>query len=55
MQKRQEAGRSSLLATQYRRKVTVDEPLTPYDRIAPTGNGGTPRTGNASDDCQRLR
>jgi len=55
MQKRQEAGLSSLLAAICRHKLTVDEPLTPYDRIAPTGNGGTPRTGNASDDCQRLR
>ena len=36
--KRQEAGRSSLLATQYRRKVTVDEPLTSYDRITTMSN-----------------
>ncbi len=53
--KRQEAGRSSLLATQYRRKVTVDEPLTSYDRITTMSNCGTPRTGNASEDWQRLR
>ena len=26
-----------------------------FDRIAPTGNCGTPRTGNASEDWQRLR
>ncbi|WP_303036108.1 hypothetical protein [uncultured Duncaniella sp.] len=25
------------------------EPLTPPDRIAPTGTGGTPITGNASE------
>ena len=42
--KRQETVRSSLLAAICRHKVTVDEPLTPFDRIAPTGNGGTPRT-----------
>ena len=38
-----------------RHKVTVDEPLTPYDRITPMGNCGTPRIGNASEDWQRLR
>lgn len=37
-----------------RQKVTVLA-LTPFDRIAPTGNCGTPRTGNASEDWQRLR
>ena len=37
-----------------RQKVTV-RALTPFDRIAPTGNCGTPRTGNASEDWQRLR
>ena len=31
-----------------RQKVTV-QALTPFDRIAPTGNCGTPRTGNASE------
>ena len=37
-------------------KVTVSRSsLTPFDRIAPTGNCGTPRTGNASEDWQRLR
>lgn len=30
-----------------RQKVTV-QALTPFDRNAPTGNCGTPRTGNAS-------
>ena len=29
--------------------MTVDEPLTPIDRIAPMGTGGTPITGNASE------
>jgi len=28
--------------------VTVDEPLTPFDRLTPIGTGGTPITGNAS-------
>ena len=37
-----------------RQKVTV-QALTPFDRIAPMGNCGTPRTGNASEDWQRLR
>ncbi|WP_304480348.1 hypothetical protein [uncultured Duncaniella sp.] len=27
----------------------MDEPLTPYDRIAPIGNDGTPITGKASE------
>ena len=27
----------------------MDEPLTPYDRIAPIGNGGTPINVNASE------
>ncbi len=27
----------------------MDEPLTPPDRIAPIGTGGTPITGNASE------
>ena len=49
--KRQETVRSSLLAAICRHKVTVDEPLTPYDRITPMSIGGTPRTGNASEDC----
>ncbi len=53
--KRQEAGRSALLAAICRHKVTVDEPLTPYYRSTPMGIGGTPRTGNASEDWQRLR
>ncbi|WP_289393424.1 hypothetical protein [uncultured Duncaniella sp.] len=43
------------MATQCRRKVTVDEPLTSYDRITTMSNCGTPRTGNASEDWQRLR
>ena len=39
-----------------RQKVTVSRcSLTPFDRIAPTGNSGTPRTGNASEDWQQLR
>ena len=46
--RRQEAGRSSLLAAICRHKVTVDELLTPSDRITPMGNCGTPRTGTAS-------
>ncbi|TGX79795.1 hypothetical protein [Palleniella muris] len=29
----------------------MDEPLTPCDRLAPNGNGGTPITGNASEVC----
>ncbi|WP_172469003.1 hypothetical protein [Muribaculum intestinale] len=29
--------------------MTVIEPLTPPDRIAPIGTGGTPITGNASE------
>ena len=32
----------------YRQKVTV-QALTPIDRIAPMGTGGTPITGNASE------
>ena len=32
-----------------RHKVTVDEPLTPSDRIAPMGNRGTPIIGYASE------
>ena len=47
--KRQERARSSWLAAGCRRKVRVDEPLTPPDRIAPIGTGGTPITGNASE------
>lgn len=27
----------------------MDEPLTPFDRIAPMSTGGTPITGNASE------
>lgn len=27
----------------------MDKPLTPCDRLVPNGNGGTPRTGNASE------
>ena len=50
----QESGRSSLLAAICRHKVTVLA-LTPSDRITPMGNGGTPRTGNASEAWQRLR
>ena len=38
--RRQEAGRSSLLAAICRHKVTEDEPLTPYDRITPICTGG---------------
>ena len=37
-----------------RQKVTVWA-LTPFDRIEPMGNCGTPRIGNASEDWQRLR
>ncbi|WP_303035445.1 hypothetical protein [Bacteroides acidifaciens] len=55
LRKRQEAGRSSLLAAICRHKVMVDKSLTPYDRITPMSIGGTPRTGNASEDWQRLR
>lgn len=51
LRKRQEAGRSALLAAICGHKVTVDKPLTPYDRITPMGNGGTPRTDNASADA----
>jgi len=36
------------LAAGYRQKVTV-QALTPIDRIAPIGTGGTPITGNASE------
>ena len=46
---RQERERSSGLAVGCRRKVTVVEPLTPPDRIAPIGTGGTPITDNASE------
>ena len=31
------------------KKEEADDPLTPYDRITPMGNGGTPITGNASE------
>ena len=41
--------RSSWLAAGCRQKVTVVEPLTPFDRNAPMGTGGTPITGNASE------
>lgn len=37
------------MAAGCRHKVTVDEPLTPSDRIAPMGTGGTPIIGNASE------
>ena len=30
-------------------RVTVDEPLTPIDRLTPIGNDGTPITGKASE------
>lgn len=33
----------------YRQRVTVDEPLTPIDRLQPMGTGATPITGNASE------
>ena len=36
------------MAAGYRQKVTV-QALTPIDRIAPMGTGGTPITGNASE------
>ena len=29
--------------------MTVNEPLTPIDRLTPIGNDGTPITGNASE------
>lgn len=32
-----------------RQRVTVDEPLTPIDRLQPIGTGGTPIIGNASE------
>lgn len=32
-----------------RQRVTVDEPLTPIDRLQSIGTGGTPITGNASE------
>ncbi len=38
-----------MLAAGCGRKVTMDGPLTPYDRIAPMGTGGTPITDNASE------
>lgn len=38
-----------MLAAGCRQKVTVDEPLTPPDRIAPMGTGGTPISSNASE------
>ena len=46
---RQERERSSLLAAGCRQRVTVDEPLTPFDRLTPMGVGGTPITGKASE------
>ncbi len=49
--KRQEAECTAVLAARCCRKVTVDEPLTPSDRLAPMDNSGTPRTGNASEVC----
>lgn len=52
--KRQEAGSLHCWRRLCRQKVTV-QALKPFDRIAPTGNCGTPRTGNASEDWQRLR
>lgn len=36
------------MAAGYRQKVTV-QALTPIDRIAPMGTGGTPITDNASE------
>ena len=46
--KRQERERSSVSAAGCRQRVTV-QALTPFDRIAPMGTGGTPITGNASE------
>ena len=39
-----------MLAAGCRQRVTVDEPLTPFDRIAPMSTGGTPITGNAFEE-----